>query len=228
MAGKRCVLSLDYLVKCGRLFGRVLSEAGGGNCVGDVGELDIRWVFGGEVADTGVGGSGNKSFSSEEVKDFISKLGGDIELAENKLRRDGGLVLLEGLGDFSYDVNGGCVVGEKILLSFLGGGNLCGVEGFQVLGGKGQLETEEDDEPGYENPQDAEGDKADDAIDVAVRYELGNVLSKAPFCERPDKGADGCAPYSCFGIDFCIGQDEVKKEKRYGGYYVGENGRTDV
>jgi len=64
------------------------------------------------------------------IQDFVTEFGGDIEPAEYKLGRDGGLVLLKGGGDFPYDVNGGEVVCDEVLFSFSCGGNFGGVEGL--------------------------------------------------------------------------------------------------
>ena len=61
------------------------------------------------------------------------------------------------------------------------------VERSQMLGGERQMQTEKHDEPGDINPEYAEGNKPEDAIDLAVRNELCNVEAKAPFCGGPDQ-----------------------------------------
>ena len=97
-----------------------------------------------------------------------------------------------------------------------------------MLCGESQLQAEEDDEPGYVNPQDAQWDEADDAIDVTIGNKLSDILSEAPFCSGPNECGEGGSAESGFGIDFCAGQDEIKQEEGDGSYYVGYDSGADI
>ena len=147
------------------------------------------------------------------IKNFLAEAGRHTQSAAYNLGFNGRFVGLKGRGYFPDDVDYGKIVRNKTVFRSSGSSDFSGIELFEVLSGEGQLQTEQDDEPGDENPQDTERDKTKNTIYLAVGNKLCDIKPETPLGKTPYKGCYRCTQMAALALTLVFGRTKYSRKK---------------
>jgi len=82
-----------------------------------------------------------------------------------------------------------------------------------VLSRISHLQTEQDNNPCDEHPENSQRNQPDNAIDLAVRNELRDILAEPPSRKRPGQSRHRRSPDCSLGVHFRVGQNEIDQKE---------------